>query len=234
MGILTGNESTILIPAEYDNVSVLDIDIYLLVKDGQMGLAHIETSGLNTEVKTIIPCEYDLITCSDYVYLKKDFENGSRMRVYFPFSRKLSEWYWIEHYRDTDYCVMIDSDRLTQIVLDKYGKILFLTNQDKNTYLITDVFETREGTVFVETKEDDTAELIFVEKVEREMPRERESDICDILGYELTGKIRRYRCDKFYRPILSKTISSFCDRQFAVAFVVEKSKNILTLNARLE
>jgi hypothetical protein len=91
-----------------------------------------------------------------------------------------------------------------------------------------------EGTVFVETKENDTEELIFVEKAEREMPRESVPITYDILGYELTGKIRRYRCDKLYRPILSKTISSFRGRQFAIAFAVEKSKNILTLNARLE
>lgn len=233
-GICTGDESVVLIPVGYDNISVLDLELYLLVKEGYMGVAHIEYSGFKTEVKTIIPCEYDLITCSDYVYLKKDFENGSMMRVYFPVSGKLSDWYWLDHYRDEDYCVMIDSNRLTEIVLDKYGKVLFSTNQDGNTYLITDVFETMEGTVFVETKKDETVELIFVEKVERCMPEDFQSDTYDVLSYELTRKIRRYRCDKFCRPILSNRISTFRGRDFALAFVVEKSQKILTLNARLE
>lgn len=231
-----------LVAFEYDNISMAGFSLYLLVQKGKFGIAHIKGEGdigeaLDFSMKKIIPCEYDFIEFptngESFVILRKDQETGSEIWVYFCKTGDLKGPFCRENYCDRKYIVVCD-DRtdFTEHVLYQDGRELFQTTENRKNLGIVGVFETRKGTVFLVLRDDDSAELILLEK-----RRKEEYAHCrehDEYYFEPGGKVKRYICEKFVAPVLYGQPVFGCERKCAGAFVVKSCEKHIVLDGGLE
>lgn len=95
-GIFSEKEEE-LVPCEYDNITLINCEIFQLVKDGKIGIAHIiESDDSSLLLNTLIPCEYDSLDYSKSMaiaLLRKDELSGQKFRAYFPWHGMLTDWY---------------------------------------------------------------------------------------------------------------------------------------------
>lgn len=98
-GVLDDN-NTVIIPFEYDNITLIQASLLQLVKGGKLGLARIDREFNKEfqpiEVIRIIPCEFDSIVTPKHNYiviLKKDEAVGMSVRAYFTSVDELTDWY---------------------------------------------------------------------------------------------------------------------------------------------
>ena len=223
-GLITDNNEELL-AFEYDNISLVGFSLYLLIQNGKIGLLHARFSEKDPddplEIFKQIPCEYDFITLPNdgesFVLLRKDSEKSSVTQIYFTCTRTLSEPIWRVKYQDRDYIIIDEDDQCTERVINKYGKILYTTSGPPTTQRLCEIYETFQGTVFVEVRDHISASLIFVEK-KRKAGSNPHFD--DDYYYELTGNVEKYTFDSFVEPILSNQHYRTIEREFALGFVV--------------
>lgn len=95
-GIFNGNKEE-LVPCEYDNITFINYELFQLVKNGKIGIAHImESDDSSLLLNKLIPCEYDSLDYSKSMaiaVLRKDVFEGQKCRAYFPMSDMLTDWY---------------------------------------------------------------------------------------------------------------------------------------------
>lgn len=237
IGMVTGN-GKVLLPFEYDNITMAGFHLYLLIQNGKMGLLHVtrpvEEPSQPFEIINIIPCEYNLVTCprhgQSFAYLRKDTLTGSLFYVYFVKTKRMRGPFWKLEYIDEDYVAVKDlADKSTLRCFDRNGTLLFESKAENDVaILLCSAFETKAGTVFVQINTDDTVDLILVERVRKEQYKDRSDD--NNLYYKCTGVVHRYHYDTWIRPILANEHIHSYDRDAALGFIVEKDGKQIVLN----
>lgn len=229
------NEQRLLLPFEYDNITMAGFSLYLLIKDGKMGIAHIKRvpnsgGGIYFELLKLIPCEYDLITFptngESFVLMRKDTEESSHFQIYFIRTKKVSDSFWRVEYIDRDFIAVTDIAKSKTVILSRSGKQLFTYNST----CFCHAFESEEGTVFFISKDDRTCELLLFKK----KPKPGCEKQIDDYYYRLSGEIISYQCKHNPKPIFAPKIIRTHERNSVLGFIVEKNGKHYHLNGNLE
>ena len=232
-GILK-SDGALFLPFEYDNISMAAANLYILIKDGKMGLLHTKRSCLGNdrpfEIVKLIPCEYDLITVNEqtknFVCMRKDTETGSNIRIYFSKYQKISEPYLMVLYIDNNYIIVTDIDTYTEKIFYKNGELVYSIfgkedDLDYKPYSLS-VYYTNYGNVFVlnDLEDSDSVKFVVVEK-----------DL-DEYGRSKIYSVKEYSFDCFIRPIWSiLNMRSPC-MKFASGFIVKHNGYYQLIDAK--
>lgn len=239
-GIVHAESNDILVPFEYDNISMAGFQLYLLIKNGKMGIVHIYCNfceeHLAFKLLKLIPCEYDYISFPNngesFVLMRKDYSETSSFDIYFPKANVVKKSFWRDEYNDRDYIVITGKDHLTQKVFNSYGKELLVIPAKNEMLPIYGVFETELGTVFIVLREDNSGELIILRKRKKKEYLNCPEEYADY--YELTGRKTVYSFEKFIRPLfLSDNYRTF-ERKFINGYILERDGKPLVLNSFLK
>ena len=216
-----------ILPAEYDNIFHVEGSyIYILIKDGKMGLleydVYLDSPVTCRTIKKEVPCEYDYIDTQyqrlDCFYiLYKNTEAGELFQLYMPFGYGLTEEFKDLRFLDEGYVELLKEN--TRRVIDSDGGTLLT---DNNRYMTVKAYGTNAGRVLYDRYEKHNGRLFF------EIFTEEMLDI-EHKVVEFEGKLE----------VVFSTESVLGSERgiepVAVAFkITDKNGNVRTLNAKAE
>lgn len=165
-GIFSLEKEEMIIPFEYDNITYAEDGIYLLIKGGKMGLAHLEFNYCEGKVvfcnkKLITPCEYDFIHTLNsygkaYVLQKNTLERIS-VQVYLPWVSRLTEEYERYRYLDEGF-IELNRENKRVLIDDSTGDVI----TDDPDYFTYTAYKTASGNVILDFKYFNEYRLIFI------------------------------------------------------------------------
>lgn len=201
-----GNE---FIPCEYDNITVIGFGLFQLVRKGKLGLAHYGRDTRNNSAPfsliTLLPCEMDYVEARWYeetVILRKDVPNGMKVRAYFTYAKKLTEWYDDYIVLDRDIVEMRDCQK--SYLYDARDGEMFCCHKNKS-YITYNAFDDCNG----ECQEDEEHSIVI------HASGQCESLIC----YGKNG-LRIYYADGEINPVIKSMNFSGGHRLPVIGFVV--------------
>lgn len=146
---IANDKGEILLPFEYDNITVFGFGLLLLVKKGKMGILHIKRGFYEPQeefkIAKIIPCEYDRITSpyhEEIVIMEKDTMYGMEVNLYFTYTEEITESYCECNMLSRD-IIEVRSAEERHIYDARTGEIFFTTDKERFAHL---VFEVSGGT----------------------------------------------------------------------------------------
>ena len=225
-GIIDSNSKKELLQFEYDNITIGGFGLYLLIKNGKMGLAHIVRPLLSQNAEfnlvKIIPCEYDFISfprnATSFVILRKDSLESSLTQIYFKRVQILSESFYDIRYFDTDFIFAVDKDNPNiEIAYNNQGELLYKSETKIPNGQTHMAYQTDENTVvFVRTGSEYQVEFTMIKKNNKK--------------FEIKTKCY----DKFIRPIRADNYIITFERSFAFGFVCLENNDYIILNGELD
>lgn len=146
---VTNNNGEMVLPFEYDNITVLGFGLLLLVQQGKMGILHVKRDldepQKEFEIAKIIPCEYDRISSpyhEEIVIMEKDTMYGMEIKLYFTYTEEITDSYCGYTLLNRD-VIEVKSATSRHIYDARNGKIFFTSDKQRFANL---VFEVNGGT----------------------------------------------------------------------------------------
>lgn len=159
----TGTE---ILPTEYDNIFFEGPHIFILIKNGKMGLLEyhvfLDSPVTCRIIKRLAPCEYDYIDEQqqklDYFYiLYKNTKDRVKFQLYFPWGYGLAaEEYEEIKLLDEGYVELRKGD-IRKVIDSEVGTLL----TDDNRYSAVSAYGTNAGRVLYDSDENGNGKLFF-------------------------------------------------------------------------
>ncbi len=157
---------TKILPVEYDNIFFDGCHIFILIKNGKMGLLeyHVYLDSRQATCRTIkrlVPCEYDYIDeqtqrLDNFHILYKSTKDGVKFQLYFPLENGLTEEFEEIKLLDEGYVELRKCD-IRKVIDSEVGTLL----TDDNRYSAVSAYGTNAGRVLYDSDENGNGRLFF-------------------------------------------------------------------------
>lgn len=165
---IVDRDGDILLPFEYEHITIIGFGVLLLVQNGRMGLVHLDTSGSEETIYIArhIPCNYDYIDTeyAEGVFLLHTYSlRDHSVCAYLTKPRVLTRTYTSAAILDRR-LMELRQDNKCILINVRTGKKIF----DNGPYTSMGSYRTPAGVVLHQFSEDDTR-LLFLGKNKRKM-----------------------------------------------------------------